>query len=263
MSAALDSRHESLSDRQQAIVERAKVGGFVTVEQLSESMNVSSQTIRRDIARLCTLGILRRYHGGASLVSNSRNAHYSTRQATLWDQKVRIAKAAAARIPDGSSLFIDIGTTAEAVARQLLDTKKDLRVLTTSLSVASMMAAGEGFEVTMAGGIVRLADLAVFGEAALESLNRYKVDFSILGISGVDADGTLLDFDTREASLVRVAIANSRTSFLVTDHTKFGRAAMVKVGHLSLVNALFLDRMPDAPYDDMIQQSGVVVHLVE
>jgi len=256
-----EHRPENLNDRQMAIIDRAKVDGFVTVESLAGLMDVSPQTIRRDIALLCKLGLLRRYHGGASLVSNSRNAHYSTRQATMWDAKTRLAKAVAARIPDGSSLFIDIGTTAEAVARQLLDTKRDLRILTTSLGVATMMAAGEGFEVTMAGGIVRLADLAVFGEAALQALDQYKVDFGIIGISGIDADGTLLDFDVREARLVNVAIANSRTTYLVTDHTKFGRAAMVKVGPLSSVDALFLDRMPSNPYDETIRQSGVSLHV--
>lgn len=250
-----------LNDRQLNIVDRAKVDGFVTVEQLSSVLGVSPQTIRRDITELCQAGLLRRYHGGASLVSNSRNSQYSHRQSSMREGKANIARMVAHRIPDGSSVFIDIGTTAAAVAQQLLETKKELRIVTTSLNVAMMMAAGKDFEVTIVGGQVRLADFGVFGESAVESLAQYKVDFGIIGISGIDADGTLLDFDHREVRIARVVMANSRTVYLVADHTKFGRPAMVKVGGLSSVNMLFLDRMPGGVYDETIHASGVSVQV--
>jgi DeoR family glycerol-3-phosphate regulon repressor len=249
-----------LNQRQIDIVDRAKVDGFVTVEGLSSSLDVSPQTVRRDIARLCSLGILRRYHGGASLMSNASNADYATRQASMSGEKARIGQMVAEHIPDGSSLFIDIGTTAEAVAKALLN-HKGLRVITSSLSVAAMMAGGEDFEVTIAGGRVRFNDLAVVGEAAIDAINQYTVDFGIIGISGIDAKGTLLDFDYREVRVAQAVIENSRTLYLVTDHTKFGRNAMVKVGNISLAHALFLDRMPDAPYDQMVRASGVTVHV--
>jgi DeoR family glycerol-3-phosphate regulon repressor len=252
-----------LNDRRREILGRAKIDGFVTVERLAELLEVSPQTIRRDITALCAAGFLRRYHGGASLVSNSRNSQYASRQASVRDGKALIAKMAAYRIPDGSSVFIDIGTTAAAVAQELLETKSDLRIVTTSLNVAMMMASGRNFEVTIVGGQVRLNDLGVFGESAIEALGQYKVDFGVIGISGIDSDGTLLDFDHREVRIARVAIANSRTVFLVADHTKFGRPAMVKLAPLSAVNVLFLDRMPGGVYDETIRASGVTVQVAE
>jgi DeoR family glycerol-3-phosphate regulon repressor len=251
----------SLNDRRREIIDRAKIDGFVTVERLSDLLKVSPQTIRRDITALCDAGLLRRYHGGASLVSNSRNSQYTQRQSTVREGKAAIAKAVAYRIPDGSSVFIDIGTTAAAVAQELLETKRDLRIVTTSLNVAMMMAAGKDFEVTIVGGQVRLADLGVFGESAVDMLGQYKVDFGVIGISGIDSDGTLLDFDHREVRIARVAMANSRTTYLVADHTKFGRAAMVKVAPLSAVDVLFVDRMPGGAYDEMIRASGVIVQV--
>lgn len=253
------SRSMDLSQRHIDIVDRAKVDGFVTVEGLSASLGVSPQTVRRDIAKLCTVGILRRYHGGASLMSNASNVDYATRQASMSHQKMDIGQMVATHIPDGSSLFIDIGTTAEAVAKSLLK-HKGLRVITNSLSVAALMAGGEGFEVTIAGGRVRFNDLAVVGEATVDAINQYTVDFGIIGISGIDAKGTLLDFDYREVRVAQAVIENSRTVYVVTDHSKFGRNAMVKVGNISLAHALFLDRMPAPPYDQMIRTSGVVVY---
>ncbi len=252
-------RHADLSQRHIDIVDRAKVDGFVTVEGLSNSLGVSPQTIRRDISRLCAIGILRRYHGGASLISNATNVDYATRQAWMSQEKSRIGAMVAERIPDGSSLFIDIGTTAEAVAKALMN-HKGLRVITNSLSVAALMAGGLEFDVTIAGGRVRFNDLAVVGEATIDAINQYTVDFGIIGISGIDAKGTLLDFDYREVRVAQAVIENSRTIYLVTDHTKFGRNAMVKVGNISLAHALFIDRMPPAPYDQMLRASGVTVH---
>lgn len=253
-------RSNDLNQRQLDIVDRAKVDGFVTVEGLSTTLDVSPQTVRRDIAKLCQVGILRRYHGGASLVSNASNADYATRQASMSHEKARIGEMVAARIPDGSSLFIDIGTTAEAVARALLN-HKGLRIITNSLTVAALMAGGEDFEVTIAGGQIRYNDLAVVGEATIDAINQYTVDIGIIGISGIDAKGTLLDFDYREVRVAQAVIENSRTVYVVTDQTKFGRNAMVKVGNISLAHALFLDRMPPAPYDQMIRASGVTVHI--
>lgn len=252
-----------LNERQLDIVNRAKIDGFVTVEQLANALGVSPQTIRRDITELCRAGLLRRYHGGASLVSSSRNSQYSHRQSSMREGKANIAKMVARRIPDGSSVFIDIGTTAAAVAQELLETRKDLRIVTTSLNIAMMMAAGQDFEVTIVGGQVRLADFGVFGESAVEALGQFKVDFGIIGISGIDPDGTLLDFDHREVRIARVVMANSRTVYLVADHSKFGRPAMVKVGQLSQVNVLFLDRLPGGVYDEAIRASGVTLQVAE
>lgn len=249
--------------RQLDIIDRAKIDGFVTVERLAATLNVSPQTIRRDITELCKAGYLRRYHGGASLVSNSRNTQYSHRQSSMREGKLLIAKMVAQCIPNGSSVFIDIGTTAAAVAQELLETKKELRIVTTSLNVAMMMAAGKDFEVTIVGGQVRLADLGVFGESAIEGLSQFKVDFGIIGISGIDSDGTLLDFDHREVRIAKVVMQNSRTVYLVADHTKFGRTAMIKAGQLSQINILFLDHMPGGVYDEAIRASGVLVKVAE
>src|SRR5262249_34105473 len=147
-------------------------------------------------------------------------------------EKRRIARLCAAHIPDNSSLFINIGTTNEEVARALRR-HSGLRVITNNLQVATILSENPSSEVIVAGGLVRNVDRAIIGEAAVDFVNQFKVDFGIIGISGIDHDGALLDFDFREVRVSQAIIANSRQTFLVADHTKFERNPLVRLGSLS------------------------------
>lgn len=253
---------QGLNRRQMMIVQKAQSEGFVSIDELTAAFDVTPQTVRRDINLLCDQGILKRYHGGASLVTNTRNIDYGARRELMRAEKERIGQLVARAIPDGASLFLNIGTTAEEVARALLD-HRGLRVITNNINVAVLLSQGRDFEVTLAGGRVRSHDLAVVGEATIDFINQFKVDFGVIGISGIDPDGTLLDFDYREVKVAQSIIANARTVFLATDHTKFGRRAMVKLGHISVVDGLFIDRMPPKPYADLLAAERIAVHVAD
>ena len=125
----------NLSQRHLDILEMAKQKGFLPTEEMSRVFNVTAQTIRRDINELCDKGLLRRYHGGAGLASSVQNVDYPTRQVLNHEEKIRIARMVADYIPDNASLFINIGTTTEEVAKALRD-HKNLRVITNNLNVA-------------------------------------------------------------------------------------------------------------------------------
>jgi DeoR family transcriptional regulator, glycerol-3-phosphate regulon repressor len=248
-----------LNQRQAGIVEMARARGFVNIDALAGSLGVTPQTIRRDINRLCESGVLARYHGGASLAPNTRNIDYRARKLAMQDEKDRIGRLVARHIPDGASLFINIGTTTEAVARALVR-HRGLRVITNNINIAIALRDCPDFEITVAGGRLRSHDLAVVGEATIDFINQFKVDFGVIGISGIDADGTLLDFDYREVRVAQAIVENARTVFLATDLTKFGRRAMVKLGNVSMLDAMFIDGEPPSPYDEMLRDSGVAVH---
>jgi DeoR family glycerol-3-phosphate regulon repressor len=162
----------------------------------------------------------------------------------------------ARHIPDQASLFINIGTTTEEVAKALMD-HAGLRVITNNLNVASILSGKQDFEVIVAGGVVRARDRGIVGEAAIDLIRQFKVDFGIIGISGIDADGSLLDFDYREVRVAQTIIEQSRKVFLATDHTKFGRNAMVRLGEMSQIDALFTDRPPPPAMKAMLAAAGV------
>lgn len=234
-----------LSLRQQEILGMARQKGYLSTEELARILEVTTQTIRRDINLLCESGVMRRYHGGVGLALSTENVDYLSRQVLNQEAKTRIARMVAEQIPDSASLFINIGTTTEAVAKALVSGHRHLRIITNNLNVAGMLAENDSFEVIVAGGVVR-RDRGVIGESTIDFIRQFKVDFGIMGISGIDGDGTLLDFDYREVRVSQAIIENARQVYLVTDHTKFSITPMVKLGHIGEVDALFTDRPPSA-----------------
>jgi DeoR family glycerol-3-phosphate regulon repressor len=248
--------------RQERILELVRRQGFVSIEGLSRHFAVTPQTVRRDINQLCELNLLRRYHGGAGLPSSVENLAYQTRRVLWLREKQAIARRCAAAIPDAASLFINIGTTTEEVAKALMQ-HRGLRVITNNLNVASIMSSNPEFEVIVAGGVVRARDRGIVGEATIDLIGQFKLDFGIVGISGIDPDGTLLDFDYREVRVARAIMENSRQVYLVADHTKFGRNAMVRLGHVGQLDAVFTDRTPPAETLRRMTEAGVELQVAD
>jgi len=230
--------------------------GFVTIEYLAQEFGVTPQTIRRDINILSENGLINRYHGGAGITTSTENVAYTKRKVLCFKEKQKIAKMVAENIPDHASLFLNIGTTTEEVAKALSDHQR-LRVITNNLNVASILGRNENFEVIVAGGLVRHRDVGIIGSLTIDFIQQFRVDFGIIGISGIDLDGTLLDFDYREVMAARAIIDNSRKVFLVADHTKFGRNAMVRLGNITEIDALFTDQTPPSVLAELINGADV------
>ncbi len=242
------------------IVTLVRQRGYMSIEGLAQHFAVTPQTIRRDINDLSAQDLLQRHHGGAGLNSSVHNTAYAARQVHALAEKRRIARLCASHIPMDTSLFINIGTTNEEVARALLH-HSGLRVITNNLNVAAILCENRSSEVIVAGGVVRSVDRAIIGEATIDFVRQFRVDVGIIGISGIDADGALLDFDYREVRVAQAIIENSRQVFLVADHSKFERRPMVRLGHVSQLSAVFTDKMPPASIRDMLAQHDIKLHI--
>ena len=248
------------TQRHDAIIDLVKKQGYVSTEELVEQFAVSPQTIRRDLNDLADQKMILRHHGGAALPSSSVNTSWQDRKANQATEKERIARKVASQIPNGSALFIDIGTTPEAVAHALLN-HEDLRVVTNNLNVANTLMVKEDFRVILAGGELRSRDGGIIGEATMDFISQFRLDYGILGISGIDNDGSLLEFDYHEVRTKRAIIENSRHVILVVDHTKFGRNAMVNMGSISMVDAVYTDVMPPAGVMQVITENKIQLEL--
>jgi DeoR family glycerol-3-phosphate regulon repressor len=243
--------------RQALLLEEVRARGSVSVEALAEQFEVTLQTVRRDIKLLADAGLLARFHGGARLPSSTtENIAYRQRQLLHAPAKQRIARAVAAAVPHGCSLILNIGTTTEAIARELLH-HKGLRVVTNNLNVAAILADNPECEVIVAGGIVRSRDRGIVGELTVEFIRQFKVDIGLIGISGIEADGSLRDFDYREVKVARAIIEHSREVWVAADHSKFNRPAMVELAHFDQVDQLFTDTVPPAPFPALLAAAGV------
>ena len=247
--------------RQLALQDAVRQRGSVSVEALAEQFGVTLQTVRRDVRLLAEAGLLTRFHGGVRLPgSTTENIAYSARRQLNSDAKGRIAQAVALAVPHNCSLIINIGTTTEAIARALLQ-HKGLRVITNNLNVAAILSDNPDCEVIVAGGIVRGRDRGIVGEVTVDFIQQFKVDIGLIGISAIEADGTLRDFDYREVKVARAIIGHSRQIWLAADHSKFNRPAMVELGRLDQVDTLFTDQMPPEPFPAMLSAAGVSLNL--
>ena len=245
-----------LGDRHAQIKKMVQAKGFVTIEHLARAFGVTPQTIRRDIKALSKSGEIRRFHGGTGMASSTENVAYKERKIICFQEKRKIASMVAEQIPDHASIFINIGTTTEAVAQALVRHKR-LRIITNNLNVATILSSNENFEVIVTGGLVRHRDGGLIGEATIDFIQQFKVDYGIIGISGIDLDGTLLDFDYREVRAARAIIDNSRKVYLAADHTKFGRNAMVRLGNISEIDSLFTDQQPPSSLVEVMTDAKV------
>ena len=249
---------QPLNDRQNAIVTLARTIGRVTVEELAGRFEVTPQTIRRDLNELCDLRVLSRTHGGAVIASSVENLAYEARRFIAAAEKLEIGVAAAALIPNECSLFINIGTTTEEVATALKN-HQNLLVITNNLNVAMALYRHPTLEVIVAGGVVRRSDGAVIGSSAVDLIRQFKVDMAVIGASALDEDGSLLDYDPREVAVSRAIIDNARRVLLVCDRTKLERAAPVRIGHMSEVDAFVTDRLVSTKLREVCASHGVKV----
>ncbi|MFD1914209.1 DeoR/GlpR family DNA-binding transcription regulator [Halodurantibacterium flavum] len=235
--------------RQSEILTLARDRGKVVVEELADHFGVTLQTIRRDLTELAEAGKLTRVYGGAILSSGVVNIGYEQRRDLHSAEKERIGRLCASHIPDNASLFLNIGTTTEAVARALLS-HDNLMVVTNNLNVANIMAQNPSAEVVVAGGVLRRTDAALVGDMTMEVVRQFKVDFAVIGSSALDEDGDLLDFDVREVRVSQAILAQARRRFLVADRSKFHRSAPVRIASLAEVDIFFTDAPPPVSVKD-------------
>ena len=245
----------SLILRQQKTLELVRERGYISIEELAQYFDVTPQTIRRDINQLADEGLLRRYHGGAAHDSSVENTEYTMRVGYMLEEKLRIAEAVAAAVPDHASLFINIGTTTESIAHALLN-HTGLKIITNNLNVAKILSTKEDFEVLIASGRVR-PDGGVIGQATADFFKQFKADYALIGISSIDEDGTLLDFDFQEVCVSQEILSSARQVFLAADSSKFGRNAMIRLGSLKQVDSIFTDQQPNEQYLKTIHDLGV------
>ena len=251
-----------LSQRQRDVLDVARAQGTVQVESLAQRFEVTSQTIRRDLNQLCRLRLLQRIHGGAVLTDGGSALGYAGRLRLAVEGKAAIGRRAAALIPNDASLIVNIGTTTEQVVRNLSG-HVGLTVITNNLNVVNALLPFQSIEVMTAGGIVRREDGGIVGDATVDFIEQFRVDYAVIGTSAIEEDGTFLDYDPREVRVARAIIENARSVLLVADGMKFRRSAPVRIGHVSQIDCFVTDVSPPAPFFDVCSRHDVRIEIAQ
>ncbi|WP_340108358.1 DeoR/GlpR family DNA-binding transcription regulator [Pikeienuella sp. HZG-20] len=248
--------------RQHQIVERTRLRRAVTIEDLAAEFGVSMQTIRRDINALCAANILRRKHGGAELIEQPVNTAYDVRRVINAAAKDAIARAAGAMIPDGATVFISVGTTPALVARALR-IRKNLTIVTNNMNAAMALTGETSNRIILPGGEMRLPDRDFLGVQATEIFGRYRADFGVYGVGGVDTDGSLLDFHQEEVQAREAIRRNARVAILVADSSKFGRPAPALGGMIDEADHVLTETRPGPGYAEILDRIAGRLHIAE
>lgn len=249
-------------ERRRAIVDYARQAGRADVVGLSELLDVSPETIRRDLTALQKDGLLRRVHGGAVPVDRSSFESDLTARATrMHEEKERIAGAAVERIGDAEAIYIDEGVIFQRVAEQL-HAERPLTVVTNSLAVASTLATRANVTVIMLGGRLRSRTLGVVDFWAVDMLATIVLDLAIVGANGISVNRGLTVPEAPIAAVKAAAVKQARRRVLIGDHTKVGNDSFVRFAALSEVNLFITDTGLDAKSAEELRAAGVPLQLV-
>lgn len=236
--------------------------GYMNIEELAQLLDVSTQTVRRDIRKLSEQGLITRHHGGAGRVSSLMNVAFEQREQSFTREKQLMAEAVADFLPERCTVFITIGTTVEAVARALVY-RSDLRIITNSLRVADILYKNPDLEVMVPGGTLRPHNGGIVGPNTVSFIEGFRADYLITSIGAIDSDGTLLEFDVNEAMVARTMMSHARQTLLIADHTKFAASAAVSVSHARSVNAFFTDVTPPEAFEQLLREERIETFKVD
>ncbi len=237
-------RSDELTPRQTEILQTVGETGYATLETLSQRFDVSVQSIRRDIILLDKLRLLQRFHGGAGPMDSTVRLGYAEKTMRAAAAKERIGIAAAQLVPEGAAVFLDVGTTVEAVATALKERDIRLHAFTNSLACAMLLAADPKIQIHVFGGSLRGADGSLVGATTLAGIEAIHFDYAFIGFSGFAPDGSALDYDLEKIAVKRASIRRSEHAVLVGDQSKFHNKAVATIGTPSEFSHLVSDASP-------------------
>lgn len=234
--------------------------GTITVADLARNLTVSEETIRRDAKLLEERGDILKLHGSLALPHQVGEAPYERRMRENAEAKRAIARAAVKLVQDGDSLMIDTGTTTSVFAQELRS-RRGLTIVTNSSDIARTLATVNGNRVYMAGGELKADNGAAFGPPAVEFISRFRVRHSFISIAALHAIDGPMDMAFEEAELARMALSRSDSRIILSDSSKFGKTALVKVCDFSEINRLYSDEMPPPDLLAAVEKAGVKLHV--
>lgn len=243
------------------IVETVNRRGKVTVAELSEALDVSPVTIRRDLEKLEEKELLLRTHGGAmaiqpNLLEVAHEKSFSEKEEALVQEKQNIAEAAARLVDDKEAVLLTPGTTNMFLARKLIG-KKELTVVTNAANIATQLGNQPDIEVILVGGKLRSKSFALVGPLAEQALANIRVDKLFLGVDGFDLKEGLTTPNLSEASVNRLMISIAKEVIVVADHSKFNRVMFSHIASLDAVDTVISDKLLPQEIAERIRETGI------
>jgi len=248
-------------ERQSRIIELVRAVGRVEVTGLAAELDVTPETVRRDLTTLERRGLLRRVHGGAIPIERlGFEPGIDARRTVMTAEKERIAKAALELVPEEGSILLDAGTTTARLA-DALPADRELTVITNALDIVVNLARRPNLTVLALGGRVRGRTLAAVDVWALDALRDTFIDVAFMATNGISVERGLTTPDPTEAAVKRAMIAASRRAILLADHTKVGNDHLIRFADLGDIDTFVTDEGLHAELAGDLEAAGLRVVL--
>ena len=257
-SAAIKARS---NHRQNEILEHLeRAGGSMRINAIAQALQVTEETVRRNVKTLASDGLVEKVHGGVRLVGQETEASFNQRYRENPQAKQRIAAHVAGMIPDGASLFLDIGSTTAHIADALRNHRK-LLVVTNSVYVAYRLSTRNENRVFMVGGELRSHDGGAFGTDALAFALNFQTEFAVFSAVGISAANGFTLHDLEEAKFSRAIMQQASTVIVAADSSKFDREAPIIIGDPAEVDYLVCERPPPEAIAAAAARWGVTIRV--
>lgn len=245
-----------LTKRHADLLRTVREAGTMSVGDLARRLAVSDETVRRDLRILAARGDLIKMHGSVALAHHVGEAPFERRMRDNAEAKRSIAACAARFVSDGDSLMIDTGTTTSIFAKELLK-KYNLTVVTNSADISRTLATVNGNRVYMAGGELNGDNGAAFGASAVAFAASFRVRHAVISIAAIDAETGPMDSLLAEAEFARTVLSQGENRVILTDSSKFGRTALVKVCDFTQLTRIVTERPPPGPLAAAFERAGI------
>jgi DeoR family glycerol-3-phosphate regulon repressor len=243
---------------QSEILELLRGEGRASISELAENLQVSGETIRRHVRPLVEDGRLLRVHGAVALPRGEEEPPFLRRMSANAGPKRAIAQSIAGRVPDGTTVMIDTGSTT-AYAAAALVARQGLTVITNSIEIARPFVGRNGHRVYVAGGEIKADLAAVVGQEAIAFIGQFRADLAILSVGAIDPVHGFMDYHLDETRIARAMLARAEGVVVLADRAKFGARAAVPVCPLGAVGELVTDAAPEAELGAALAAAGVEV----
>jgi len=241
--------------RQKYLIDILSEKGQITISELVDRLRVSADTLRRDLSDLEKQGLAQKNHGGA-IALNLSAMNRQNRNTLLPDTKKRLGKMVAEKIPGGSTLFLDAGSTVLAVATQI---QGPMTVITPSLDIAQHFSTRADIQLILLGGKWDMQQRLFAGSATVSLLERYRADIAVLGTCALHADLGLSASQEADAEVKRAMLAASAEHWLVAEHMTLNHCEPWLGAGLADIHQLFLDR----PWDELKDNDSIQLHIAD
>lgn len=249
-------------DRHKKIYAYLKENRKATVNELSELCEVATMTIRRDLDKMESEGLITRVFGGAVIDSNivTEDA-YEDKEKNFMEEKASIAKVAAELVKDNSIVVLDSGTTCMKIAKELIH-RTNLRVITTDVLIAAYLTRYKNIEVYCTGGRVQSTIGSCVDNHSLEFLKSINANICFLGASVINEEFSVSTFTMEKAKVKQAIMQSAHHKVLVTDHSKFNKRSFAKICNLKDFDLVIVnDKLEDNIKDELGKQ-GINLRLV-